>query len=96
MENITWFGHASFSFVDRKSGSRIYYVDPFQLPKDTSIGSLDKADIIFVTHAHPDHLSPSDMSMLLKEDTVVVATEDSLKTLQISHFLSNKFQNLRL
>lgn len=84
MENITWFGHASFSFVDRKSGSRIYYVDPFQLPKDTSIGSLDKADIIFVTHAHPDHLSPSDMSMLLKEDTVVVATEDSLKTLQIS------------
>lgn len=80
MENITWFGHASFSFTDRKNGLRIYYIDPFHLPKK----ELEKADIIFVTHAHPDHLSPLDISMLLKEDTVVVATEDSLETLVIS------------
>ncbi len=84
MENIRWFGHASFSFVDLKSGGRIYYIDPFHMPKDTSTGPLDKADIIFVTHAHHDHLSPADISMLLKDDTVVVATQDSLETLQIS------------
>ncbi len=79
MENITWFGHASFSFVDTKSGQRIYYIDPFQLPKD-----LPKADIIFVTHAHHDHLSLGDINSLLKNDTVVVATPDSLETLQIT------------
>ncbi len=84
MENITWFGHASFSFLDIQSGKKIYYVDPFHLPTDTSTGQVDKADIIFITHAHPDHLSPPDITILLKEDTVVVATEDSLKTLQIS------------
>ena len=84
MENITWFGHASFSFVDQQSGGRIYYIDPFHLPNDISTGTLDKADIIFVTHAHPDHLSVPDISILLKEDTVIVATEDSLETLQIS------------
>ncbi len=80
MENVTWFGHASFSFVDQESGQKIYYVDPFQLPKDKQ---LDKADIIFVTHAHPDHLSRGDIDGLLKDDTVVVATPDSLETLDI-------------
>lgn len=80
MENITWFGHSSFSFKDRQSGNRIYYIDPFQLPdKD-----LEEADIIFITHAHPDHLSPQDIAYLLKTDTVVVATKDSLTTLNIT------------
>lgn len=81
MENFTWFGHASFSFIDRKTGQKIYYIDPFHLPHDKD---LVKADIIFVTHAHPDHLSPPDISILLKDDTVVIATQDSLETLQIS------------
>ena len=31
MENIKWFGHASFQFVDQ-NGNKIYYVDPFDLP----------------------------------------------------------------
>ncbi|MEX2007217.1 MAG: MBL fold metallo-hydrolase [Candidatus Levyibacteriota bacterium] len=83
MENfndITWFGHASFMFVDSKTGQKIYYVDPFQLPSQ----DLDKADIVFVTHAHHDHLSEGDINHILKEDTVVVATSDSLETLSIS------------
>lgn len=79
MENVTWFGHASFSFIDKSSGQRIYYIDPFQLPKS----NLPKADIIFVTHAHYDHLSEGDISSILKDDTVVVATPDSLETLKI-------------
>lgn len=83
MENMTWFGHASFSFIDRLSGNRIYYVDPFHLPHNGA-KLLEKADIIFVTHAHPDHLSPPDISQLLKDDTVVVATMDSLETLKIT------------
>ncbi|MGE5042416.1 MAG: MBL fold metallo-hydrolase [Candidatus Levyibacteriota bacterium] len=79
MENVTWYGNAGFSFVD-KSGKRIYYIDPYHLPhKD-----LPKADIIFITHAHPDHLSEGDIDKLLKEDTVVVATPDSLETLKIT------------
>lgn len=80
MENITWFGHSSFSFKDRESGNKIYYIDPFHLP-DRDLG---EADIIFITHAHPDHLSPQDISYLLKNDTVVIATSDSLATLNIT------------
>lgn len=81
MENVTWFGHASLSFLDNESDQRIYYADPFQLPKHRK---LEKADIIFITHAHHDHLSRGDIDILLKDDTVVVATPDSLETLKIT------------
>lgn len=84
MENFVWFGHASFCFDDAE-GKKIYYIDPFELPQDNPpLGSLDKADIIFITHAHHDHLSPHDISAILKEDSVVVATPDSLETLKIT------------
>lgn len=84
MENVTWLGHASFCFTDAATGQKIYYVDPFNLPKNPPDGGLEKADIIFVTHAHHDHLSPQDINLLLKQETVVVATPDSLKTLNIT------------
>jgi len=78
MENIIWFGHASFSFVD-ENGNRIYYVDPFSLPAL----SLPKGDLIFITHAHSDHFSPSDITKILKDNTIVVATSDVLEKIDI-------------
>ena len=80
VENIRWFGHASFVIQDKVTGARIYHIDPFELPKDQN---LKKADLIFITHAHPDHLSLGDIDFLLKEDTIVIATPDSLATLNI-------------
>ncbi len=79
-DHITWLGHAGFMFVDKTSGQKIYYVDPFQI-KDLN---PDPADIIFVTHAHYDHLSPDDIGLILKNETTVVATPDSLDTLNIT------------
>lgn len=38
MENLKWFGHASFSFTDEK-GNKIYYVDPFELPTARHLGN---------------------------------------------------------
>lgn len=73
MENIKWFGHASFSFIDR-GGNRIYYVDPF----DLKLTELAKADLVFITHAHPDHFSPNDLKKIVKEDTVIIAPPDIL------------------
>src|SRR5260221_12140792 len=73
MENIKWFGHASFSFVD-KNGNKIYYVDPLDLKGE----NLDPADLIFITHAHSDHLEPNDIKKILKDDTVLIAPPDCL------------------
>lgn len=82
MEGVTWLGHASFMFEDKESGNRIYYLDPFHFPKEKD---LTHADIIFVTHAHHDHLSPEDIGLILKKDTIIVATHDSFKTLNLSN-----------
>jgi len=73
MENVQWLGHASFHFVDT-NGNRIYYVDPF----DLTISELEKADLIFITHAHYDHFSQADIGKITKEDTIIVAPPDIL------------------
>lgn len=80
MENIKWFGHASFSFMD-KNGSRIYYVDPF----DLKIEPLEKADLIFITHAHPDHFSKEDIDKIIKNETIIVAPYDILGKINIEN-----------
>jgi L-ascorbate metabolism protein UlaG (beta-lactamase superfamily) len=79
MENIAWFGHASFSFVDN-NGLLVYYIDPFDL-KPTE---LKKADLVFITHAHPDHFSPNDLAKILKTDTVIIAPPDILAQIERS------------
>ncbi len=79
MENIRWFGHASFAITDSSNGNLIYFIDPYELPSSNS----DKADLVFVTHAHHDHLSLGDIDHILKPETTVIATPDSLGTLKI-------------
>lgn len=74
LKDITWFGHASFLFHDAQSGNKIYYVDPFELRG----GSFERGDLIFITHAHPDHFSLQDLQKVLKEESVVIATKDVL------------------
>jgi L-ascorbate metabolism protein UlaG (beta-lactamase superfamily) len=56
MATLTWLGHASFR-LDTDGGKRIY-IDPFfdgpTFPADEK--DPDRADAVFVTHAHGDHL----------------------------------------
>lgn len=49
------------------NGEKIIYFDPYTLPEN-----LPKADIIFITHDHRDHLSPDDVAKITKESTVIV------------------------
>ena len=66
IENIHWYGQAAFRIED---GQKQIYIDPWRLPN----GKLPKADVIFVTHAHFDHLSQDDINQIKKEGTIVVA-----------------------
>lgn len=77
MENIKWFGHASFSFKDA-SGNQVYYVDPF----DLTISELEKADLVFITHVHQDHFSPNDLAKIVKSETIIVAPPDILAKIE--------------
>lgn len=75
--SLTWIGHASFFFTD-KNGNKIYFIDPFQLTK-----KLTPADVIFITHAHPDHFSQNDIEKILKGTTIIVAPIDILEKINI-------------
>lgn len=63
---VEWFGHSCFKILTK---DKIIYFDPYILPRN-----LQKADIIFVTHAHYDHFAIENIRKLIKDDGVVVAT----------------------
>jgi L-ascorbate metabolism protein UlaG (beta-lactamase superfamily) len=74
MDDIKWLGHASFYLTDQKT-KRIYYVDPFDVESLTP----EKADLIFITHAHQDHFSLLDLKKITKADTIIIAPPDILR-----------------
>ncbi len=77
--NITWLGHASFKIKDEASGNLIYYIDPF----DLKLSEYEKADIIFITHAHFDHCSKDDVEKIFKQTTVIVAPSNCFPNLKL-------------
>ena len=72
--NITWLLHAAFLIA--QNGQNVY-IDPFHLKNN-----LPKADVVFVTHTHYDHLSPEDIRKVLKDSTVIVAPQDAEQQLK--------------
>ena len=68
---IQWLGHASFRIHTSKG---IIYIDPWKT------AGAPKADLILVTHTHPDHLSIEDISKLKKDNTIIMGSKDMVKT----------------
>ena len=67
---ITFIGHASLIFT---FDGKVIYVDPYGSLADYS--KLPKADMIFVTHSHPDHLDPKALEQVRTEKTIIVTPE---------------------
>ena len=67
---ITFLGHGSLMMV---FGGKTIHIDPFGEAADYSL--LPKADLIFITHEHYDHLDPAALKAIMKPDTTVVATK---------------------
>ena len=67
---ITFIGHGSLML---KFGGKIIHVDPFSKLADYS--KLPKADLVFITHEHQDHLDPVALQLVTTAKTVVVLTE---------------------
>lgn len=66
---LEWLGHASFMI--RTSEDKIIYIDPYQISD-----GLEKADLILITHSHPDHCSVADLNKIIKPNTRIVLTAD--------------------
>ena len=72
---ITFIGHGTLMF---NYGGKIFHVDPWGKLADYS--ELPKADVIILTHEHPDHLDPAAIKKIRTKNTVVVLTETCAKT----------------
>jgi L-ascorbate metabolism protein UlaG (beta-lactamase superfamily) len=62
VKRIAWLGHDSY----RIDGDLVIYFDPYEIEAGTA------ADIIFISHEHFDHCSPTDVAKIQKNDTVIV------------------------
>ncbi|MGA2142077.1 MAG: MBL fold metallo-hydrolase [Brevinematales bacterium] len=58
-----------------ESNGRMIYIDPFV------INDPVPADYIFITHAHPDHLSLEDIKKIAKKGTVIICPHCAVKKL---------------
>jgi L-ascorbate metabolism protein UlaG (beta-lactamase superfamily) len=67
---ITFIGHGSLFFTFK---GKIIQVDPYGTLTDYS--KLPKANIILITHDHPDHFDLPVISMLRTKDTTIVLTK---------------------
>lgn len=67
-------------------GDKWIYVDPVtdKIPPVTDYSVLPKADVILVTHEHPDHLDAKAIEQLTKEGTVVVTNPRSNEILGLA------------
>jgi L-ascorbate metabolism protein UlaG (beta-lactamase superfamily) len=65
---ISWLGHAGFLIRN----SMTIYIDPYNLKNE----SLEKADLILITHSHYDHCSIADIKKIIKEGTRIFITAD--------------------
>ena len=64
---ITWLGHASFRI---ETDEATVYIDPWKLTEKK------KADLVLITHSHPDHFNEEDIGNISGPDTVVIGPPD--------------------
>ncbi len=71
--NIEKTNHAGF----RIEAGKAIYIDPFRLPSTEK-----KADIVFITHEHFDHMSPEDLKKIVTPETKIVSMHMCRSALQ--------------
>jgi L-ascorbate metabolism protein UlaG (beta-lactamase superfamily) len=74
---ITFIGHGTLMF---NFGGKVTHVDPYSNLADYDI--LPKADLILLTHEHPDHLDLKALNAVRTGKTMVVLTEACGKQVQ--------------
>ena len=81
---ITFIGHGTLMFEIK---SKIIYTDPLSNLADYS--KMPKADIILITHQHPDHLDVDAIALLSKNSTKIILTSAAFDMLKKGIVMKN-------
>jgi L-ascorbate metabolism protein UlaG (beta-lactamase superfamily) len=81
---ITPIHHATF--LIEHAGQSIY-LDPVH--EGASYAGLPKADFVFITHTHPDHMDPAGVADVAKDSTVVVGPSSVRAQMPVGIVLDN-------
>ena len=84
LEHLRWFGLSAFQL--RTDGGKVIFIDPFRVP-----ARAGTADLILVTHPHPDHYDRKAIKRLKNADAEVIlprsCAESGQKTLSAGETL---------
>jgi L-ascorbate metabolism protein UlaG (beta-lactamase superfamily) len=80
---ITPLYHAS-TLVE--AGGKVIYVDP---AKPAKLAGLPKADLILITHIHPDHMDPESIAEIGKASTEIMAPPTVVETVKTAKPMTN-------
>jgi len=81
---ITFVGHGTLMLT---YGGKVIHADPVSMYADYA--TLPKADLILITHEHPDHLDMKAIQELSTANTTIIANAASVKTLTNGVVLNN-------
>lgn len=80
---ITWLGHSAFRIVTSEPDSKVVLIDPFLDGNPTASAgsaSMDRVDVILVTHDHADHTGQV-VEIATRTGAMVVGVYDTLQVL---------------
>jgi L-ascorbate metabolism protein UlaG (beta-lactamase superfamily) len=81
---ITFIGHGTLMF---EYAGKVIHVDPVSMYADYT--TLPKADLILITHEHPDHLDPKAIQAVSTSHTTVIANAALARTLSDAVAMKN-------
>lgn len=81
---VTFIGHGSLML---KFGGKVIHVDPYS--KLADYGKLPKADVIFITHEHQDHLDLDALAKIRTAKTEVILTQAATVKVAAGNVMKN-------
>ncbi|MBN2736533.1 MAG: MBL fold metallo-hydrolase [Spirochaetales bacterium] len=81
---VFFIGHGTLYF---ENNNQVIHVDPWSQLGDYN--QIPKADIILITHDHPDHLDPAVIDQISKNNTVIISPQIVFDKIKKGKVLAN-------
>jgi L-ascorbate metabolism protein UlaG (beta-lactamase superfamily) len=78
---LSWLGHDGFKIIlmNNHNEEKTVYIDPYRLSESKK--NAHDADIVLISHAHFDHLSPEDLNEITNANTSILAAQECIEKL---------------